>query len=219
MFKNNIKKGFTLIELLVVVLIIGILSAIALPQYVRAVEKSRYAEAEELLQSLYSAQQRYYLINNKYAENFGVLDIDIPNVSGENEAGQVLTTKNFEFSLADVNGINNLAKAKRIKGTNTYKYGMYKNMNTGALMCEDFDTNDKVKCYDLGLNSEVYTCPGGSISYNGQEDCPSPLTCWDDSISYSGISGCPACPSNCSCNMVFNGKQIKGPCWDFNLYY
>lgn len=72
------KGGFTLIELLVVVLIIGILAAVALPQYTKAVEKSRLAAALPLLDSVYKAQQSFYLANGKYAESLDQLDVDLP---------------------------------------------------------------------------------------------------------------------------------------------
>ncbi len=70
-------KAFTLIELLVVVLIIGILSAIALPQYQKAVAKTRYATLKHLVQSIYEAEQVYYLGNGEYTIEFDALDIDM----------------------------------------------------------------------------------------------------------------------------------------------
>ncbi len=126
------KKGFTLIELLVVVLIIGILSAIALPQYTKAVEKSRAAEAMQILKSLRDAQAVCILEHGAgsdacgwgnegsrgIGEFFDNISIDIP---GEIDAsagldGDGIKTKNFLYGIITYN--DNFAEicAERIAG-------------------------------------------------------------------------------------------------------
>ena len=72
-------KGFTLIELLVVVLIIGILSAVALPQYQKAVLKSRHANILVLLRSIKDAEERYYMANGEYTQDWEALDVSLPS--------------------------------------------------------------------------------------------------------------------------------------------
>ena len=89
MKSNNV--GFTLIELLVVVLIIGILAAIALPQYTKAVERSRISEAVQKLGDLATAQQIFYMQNNAFADD----------ISGNDTTKKYLNDGDITFSTAD----------------------------------------------------------------------------------------------------------------------
>ena len=70
-------KAFTLIELLVVVLIIGILAAVAVPQYQKAVWRNRYIQAKTMATSLAKAMEIYYLANGTYTADAYALDIEV----------------------------------------------------------------------------------------------------------------------------------------------
>jgi prepilin-type N-terminal cleavage/methylation domain-containing protein len=102
------KKGFTLIELLVAVLIIGILAAIAIPQYQTAVEKARVSNMLTLLRSIDSAQKIYFYATGKYSVNINDLDINLPagGTISENEVLQLITYKNFKCILRDKSCLN-----------------------------------------------------------------------------------------------------------------
>ncbi len=95
------KKGFTLIELLVVVLIIGILAAIAVPQYQKAVGKTRAAEALSIIKSLKPAIDEYILANGTMPKSFYDLSL---SPSGEissqyNLNNNFLTEQYYSYTL------------------------------------------------------------------------------------------------------------------------
>ena len=142
------KKAFTLIELLVVVLIIGILAAIALPQYTKAVEKSKSAQAVTMLKTIYQGAEEYYLANNTWPSSFSELTVTPPwtgNVKWYtgNEIKDVVS--NGEWSLVmtkndDFYGIG----IGRISGKHTgggfyiwHEYNVSSAMPGGVMVCAE----------------------------------------------------------------------------------
>ncbi len=73
------RNGFTLIELLVVILIIGILVAVALPQYQKAINKAKYAHMLSIANAMAKTSQAYFLEHGKYPNTLDELEIDLPN--------------------------------------------------------------------------------------------------------------------------------------------
>ena len=161
------KSGFTLIELLVVVLIIGILAAIALPQYQKAVERSRAAEIKLIMNAIYKAQQSHFLATGAFGD-FTEIDIDIPNVTIGNYSGTTNTViYNDKFKImVDLRtaggGISDsvwgspLGRCDTTPGTfaagTTHCYLLDLNLNTGAFRCIDGTLAPvKFTCKDVGF--------------------------------------------------------------------
>jgi len=114
--------GFTLIELLVVIIIIGILSAIALPSFLNQANKAKQSEAKTYVGSMNRAQQAYYLENNGFAD-FDNLGLGIP-----------ATTANYGYTISAV--------------SSTFGIGV---TNQGAPVVTTANPNPSVKAYVGGV--------------------------------------------------------------------
>jgi type IV pilus assembly protein PilA len=75
------RKGFTLVELAVVIVIIGVLAAFGVPQFLKSVERSKAAEAFNYLSAVRSAQERYLAKQGQYAGSNGSTALDINQVA------------------------------------------------------------------------------------------------------------------------------------------
>ena len=130
------KQAFTLIELLVVVLIIGILAAVALPQYQKAVWKSRASNMQTYMRSVASAQHAYYLANGTQPAELDELAVSLDGFTEGTKLGGSATTLNAYNDLFEIR-----VSPKSI--TTYFISGKYK----GCGFSMNFTTN-KWYCYE-----------------------------------------------------------------------
>ena len=163
------RKGFTLIELLVVVLIIGVLAAIALPQYEKTVEKSRMVEAVVMVRAIADAHLVYYLANGEYATSVDIdkLDITVPCKKSFVDPSR-MQTKYFAYapngcgsSCTDPTKTSGyLALASRVAQNGTALYNIRINQNeqnriTCGVVSENVSTIQRKLCEDLNANGTL----------------------------------------------------------------
>ena len=174
--------GFTLIELLVVVLIIGILAAMALPQYFKAVERSRMTEAVTIMDSIVKSQRRKYMQTNDYASLFEGLDVSPKGATGRSyfTKGDPVTGaggNGFEIGLAKSDFTISLVFASRMVDGNyrhpslQYRYELHRSYQSDNTTCLGLNQAGRELCADFcGIDTPVARCCNNGTS----DECPDP---------------------------------------------
>ena len=155
--KKRKEEGFTLIELLVVIIIIGILSAIALPSFLNQANKAKQSEAKQYLASISKGQQAYYAEKGSFITDIaeiGTLGLGIRTATG-----------NYTYDLQEGGdgtnaGVNSFTK----NAANGLKY------YGGLVFLEQVDPNDPTS----DLTSQTLLCESENASTNPADGKPGP---------------------------------------------
>ena len=147
--KSGVLRGFTLIELLVVVLIIGILAAVAVPQYQKAVEKSRLSEPKIILNKVRQLHELAVLENGAPENYYGFFEYLSGNMPGQYDSnilncaiGATACYKTRDWTY-DTDENAGFYANRNIQGE--YPYFLYIDYESGTIECVN-DNNSKDYC-------------------------------------------------------------------------
>lgn len=143
-FAASRRGGFTLLELLVVVMILGILTAVAVPQYGRSVRRAEMVEGLTHGKSIFDSALRYKAVNGEAPTNFNQLDVGF---MGTNINGEAFNDGNFTYTLY-----------------NTYVAA--KNNKSGYILQMRFPLVS-----DTGVDVSIYCCAGNTADDDGKWLC------------------------------------------------
>jgi type IV pilus assembly protein PilA len=136
--KRRQDQGFTLIELLVVIIIIGILSAIALPAFLNQANKAKQSEGKQYISSINKGQQAYYAENTQFGNDVAILGLGL----------KTATTNYSYFVVAPPDGnATSLAKPTNKNALKGYAGGVGlvaagEAKTTQSILCETKETGD-----------------------------------------------------------------------------
>jgi len=157
-------EGFTLIELLVVIIIIGILSAIALPSFLNQANKAKESEAKQYVGSMNRQQQAYYLEKDEFTGSLAQLGLGIASET-ENYVYGISTNATFTGVTNYGNGASKSDTLRSfIGGVQTARVGAASEATTLAVLCQSNDVNSTPVQVSYSNASTGPGCPTNTYS-------------------------------------------------------